>query len=94
MVEGKQFIDKRERKKGRKEGRRKERGVGIHSNKVGSFPTRDILGIGAIQWPWSLVLTWGLVQKQFECKLCTFSRHFDARKGFLVQVELAGKYYG
>ena len=32
--------------------------------------------------------------KQFECKLCTFSRHFDARNGFLVQVKPAGKYYG
>ena len=32
--------------------------------------------------------------KQFECKLCTFSRHFDTRNEFFVQVELARKYYG
>ena len=84
-------MDKRERKKREKErkgenkeerekkGRRKEGGVGIHSNKVGSFPTRDTLGLGAIQWPWSLVPTWGMLQKQFDCKLSTFSGHFDAR---------------
>ena len=30
--------------------------------------------------------------KQFECKMCTFSRHFDARNGFLVQVKPVGKY--
>ena len=30
--------------------------------------------------------------KQFECKLCTFSRHFDARNGFLMQVKPVGKY--
>ena len=47
----------------KKKGRRKEGGVSIHSNKVGSFPTRDTLGLGAIQWPWSLVPTWGQVQK-------------------------------
>ena len=66
MVEGKQFVDKREKeRKGEKkeDRRRKEGGVGIHSNKVGSFPTRGALGLGAIQWPWSLVPTWGLVQK-------------------------------
>ena len=34
----------------------------------------------------------GAGSKQFECKLCTFSRHFDARNGFLVQVKPAGKY--
>ena len=72
VVEGKQFIDKRERKKRDKErkgekkeemekkGRRKEGGVGIHSNKVDSFHTWDTLGLGAIQWAWSLVPTWGL----------------------------------
>ena len=36
------------RKKIRKKGRRKEGGVGIHSKKVGSFPTRDTLGLGVI----------------------------------------------
>ena len=30
--------------------------------------------------------------KQFECKLCKFSGHFDARNEFLVQVKPAGKY--
>ena len=95
MVEEKQFVDKRERKKREKErkgekkevkkeerekkGRKKEGGVGIHSNKVGSFPTRDTLGLGAIQWPWSLVPTWGLVQKQFKAKCVRFLGTFDTR---------------
>ena len=34
----------------------------------------------------------GVESKQFECKLCTFSGHFDARNGFLVLVKPAGKY--
>ena len=77
-MEKKQFVDKRQRKKREKErkgekkeekkeerekkGRRKKGGVGIHSNKVDSFPIWDTLGLGAIQWPWTLVLTWGLAQ--------------------------------
>ena len=36
----------------------------------------------------------GAGSKQFECKLCTFSGHFAARNGFLVQVKPVGKYYG
>ena len=51
-------------KKIRKKGRRKEGEVGIHSKKVGSFPSRDTLGLGVIQWSWSLGPTWGLVQKK------------------------------
>ena len=40
---------KEERKKIRNNGKRKEeKRVGIHSNKVGSFPTKDTFGLGAI----------------------------------------------
>ena len=69
---------KKERKgkeKRRKKGKRKKGGVGIHSNKVGSFPTWDIL-VYATQWPWSLAPTWGLVQNSLGqtvvCFLSTF----------------------
>ena len=34
----------------------------------------------------------GAGSKQLECKLCTFSGHFDARNGFLVQVKPVGIY--
>ena len=35
----------------------------------------------------------GAGSKQFECKLCTFSGHFNAINVFLVQVKPAGKYF-
>ena len=34
----------------------------------------------AIQWPWILAPTWGLVQKQFGNKLCEFLGSFGSRK--------------
>ena len=30
--------------------------------------------------------------KKFECKLCKFFGHFDAKNGFFVQVKPVGKY--
>ena len=63
---------KKEREKRRKKGRRKEGGVGIHSNKVGSFSTRDTLGLGPIQWPWSLVPTWELSQNSLNANCVHF----------------------
>ena len=74
---------KNERKKRKKKGRKRR--VGLHSNKVGSFPTWESLGLGAFQWPWSLVPTWGLAQNTLNA-ICV---HF---LGILVQVKPAGKY--
>ena len=98
--------EKRERKKGRKDGKkgRKERKkrkkkrrkgrVGLHSNKVGSFPTWETIGLGVFQWPWSLVPTWGQAQNSLNANRVHFLGNFDAKNGFLVQVKLAGKYVG
>ena len=56
LIGEKERKEKKERKKRRK---RKEEMVAL--KQVGSSPTWDILYLGAIQWPWSLTLTWGLV---------------------------------
>ena len=68
--------------------RRKEGGVGIHSNKVGSSPTWDILYLGAIQWPWSLAPTWGLVLHSLGQTVEGFSRHFMPETVFLCRLNL------
>ena len=57
--------ERKEKEKRRKKGRRKEGGVGIHSNKVEFLSYMGYPCLGAIQRPWSLALTLGLVQKQF-----------------------------
>ena len=54
------------KKKGRK-GR-----VGLHSNKVGYFPTWETLGLGAFQWLWSLVPTWGQAQNSLNANCVHF----------------------
>ena len=88
---------KRRKRKGRKERKKRNKKgrkgiVGLHSNKVGSFPTWETLCLGAFQWPWSLVPTWGLDQNSLNANCVHFFGHFDVRNEFLEQVKPAGKY--
>ena len=90
------------KKKGRK-GR-----VDLHSNKVGSFPTWETLGLGPFQWPWSLVSTWGLAQKSLNANyvhfLCILMQETDfwcrlnllenmLNAGFLCTIVLVCEYW-
>ena len=55
---------------------------------VASSPTRDILYLGAIQWPWSLAPTWGLVLHSLEQIVDGFSRDFMPETLFLCRFNM------
>ena len=46
--------------------------LGLYSNKVGSFLTWETLGLGAFQWPWRLVPTWGMTQNSLNANRVHF----------------------
>ena len=72
---------KKERKKIRKEERKKEENEEVaYTLRSRWFSYLGYPCLGVIQWPWSLALTWGLVQKQFGNKLCESLGSFGSKK--------------
>ena len=69
-----------------KERKRKEETIAV--KQVGSSPTWDILYLGAIQWPWSLAPTWGLILNSLGQIVDNFSGHFMLETVFLCRLNL------